>query len=71
VIRLSLTDLVRKTSDFMDEPHERNSHADRIEAEVQELRDQNRRLRLAIEEAARLIWIKPTEAEKILSNALK
>ena len=24
-----------------------------------------------IEQAARLIWIKPTEAEKILSNALK
>jgi hypothetical protein len=41
------------------------------EAEIQELRDQNHRLRLAMEEAARLIWIKPTEAEKILSNALK
>jgi len=41
------------------------------EAEIQELRDQNHRLRLAMEEVARLIWIKPTEAEKILSNALK
>jgi hypothetical protein len=41
------------------------------EAEIHELRDQNHRLRLAMEEAARLIWIKPTEAEKILSNALK
>jgi hypothetical protein len=42
-----------------------------VEAENQELRDQNHRLRLAMEEAARLIWIKPTEAEKILSTALK
>jgi hypothetical protein len=42
-----------------------------IEAENQELRVQNHRLRLAMEEAARLIWIKPTEAEKILSTALK
>lgn len=42
-----------------------------VEAENQELRVQNHRLRLAMEEAARLIWIKPTEAEKILSTALK
>jgi hypothetical protein len=56
------------------DPLNENSYADghkEIEAEIQELRDQNRRLRLAIEEAARLIWIKPTEAERILSNALK
>jgi hypothetical protein len=50
-----------------------NAYADQgtTEAEVQALRDQNHRLRLAIEEAARLIWIKPTDAEKILSTALK
>ena len=41
------------------------------EAEIQELRDKIHRLRLAMEQAARLIWIKPTEAEKILSKALK
>jgi hypothetical protein len=41
------------------------------EPEIQELRDQIHRLRLAMEKAARLIWIKPTEAEKILSTALK
>ena len=44
---------------------------DEAEAEIQELRGQNYRLRLAMEEAARLIWIKPTEAEQILSKALK
>jgi hypothetical protein len=42
-----------------------------IEAENQALRDQNYKLRLVMEQAARLIWIKPTEAETILSNALK
>jgi hypothetical protein len=42
-----------------------------IEAENQELRAQIHRLRLAMEQAARLIWIKPTEAERMLSNALK
>ena len=42
-----------------------------LQAEVQNLRAQVHSLRLAIEQAARLIWIKPTEAEKILSNALK
>jgi cell division protein FtsB len=50
-------------------PVDENGYADgrnAIEAENQKLRDQNYRLRLAIEEAARLIWIKPTEAEKIL-----
>jgi hypothetical protein len=41
------------------------------EAEIQELRAQIHRLRLAMEQAARLIWIKPTKAEKMLSNALK
>jgi len=41
------------------------------EAEIQELRDQIHRLRLAMEEAARVIWIKPTQAERILSIALK
>jgi hypothetical protein len=41
------------------------------EAEIQELRAQFHRLRLAMEQAARLIWIKPTEAENMLSNALK
>ena len=38
-----------------------------LEAEIQELRQQNHKLRLAMEEAARLIWI----AEKTLSTALK
>jgi Iap family predicted aminopeptidase len=55
-------------------PVDENGYADgrnAIEAENQKLRDQNYRLRLAIEEAARLIWIKPTEAEKILSKALE
>jgi len=50
------------------------NHTDRykqLEAEVQKLRTQNHRLRLAIEDAARMIWIKPNEAEEILSNALK
>ena len=42
-----------------------------LEAEVQKLRAQNHRPRLAIEEAARMIWIKPNEAEEILSNALE
>ena len=42
-----------------------------LEAEIQELPDQIHRLRLAMEQAARLIWIKPTEAEQILSKALK
>jgi hypothetical protein len=42
-----------------------------LQAEVQNLRAQLHSLRLAIEQAARLVWIKPTEAEKILSNALK
>jgi hypothetical protein len=42
-----------------------------LEAEIQELREQNHKLRLAMEQAARLIWIKPTEAEKMLSTALK
>ncbi len=41
------------------------------EAEIQELRNKIHRLRLAMEQAARLIWIKPTEAEKMLSNALR
>ena len=41
------------------------------EAEIQELRAQIHRLRLAMEQAARLIWIKPTEAENMLSIALK
>jgi hypothetical protein len=42
-----------------------------VEAEIQELRFQIRSLRLAMEQAARLIWIKPTQAERMLSNALK
>jgi hypothetical protein len=55
------------------EPLNENGSADarkEIEAENQELRDQNRRLRLAIEEAARLIWIKPTEAENTVETRL-
>jgi hypothetical protein len=61
----------------MEEPVRRadeKGHADEraeLQAEVQNLRAQVHSLRLAIEQAARLIWIKPTEAEKILSNALK
>ena len=61
----------------MEEPERRvdeKGHADEraeLQAEVQNLRTQVHSLRLAIEQAARLIWIKPTEAEKILSNALK
>ena len=61
----------------MEEPERRadeKGHADEraeLQAKVQNLRAQVHSLRLAIEQAARLIWIKPTEAEKILSNALK
>ena len=75
--------LLLKRSDFyvvgtegMEEPERRadeKGHADEraeLQAEVQNLRAQVHSLRLAIEQAARLIWIKPTEAEKILSNAL-
>ena len=60
----------------MEEPERRadeKGHADEraeLQAKVQNLRAQVHSLRLAIEQAARLIWIKPTEAEKILSNAL-
>jgi hypothetical protein len=41
-----------------------------LEAEIVRLRRELAALRLAIEQAARLIWVEPVEAERLLARAL-